>query len=246
MNKIISHSKMYLGLLLLLILLLSFCGCEKKVVVHADAVKPVIITEPVKTDSDDPAIWLNHDDLSKSIILGTDKAGILFAFDLSGKIIKTIQDENMGRLNNVDIEYGMMLNGKKTDIAVVTDRNARKVYTYSMPDLKRIDNEGCIVFAGEDENRPMGIALYKRAVDGVMFAIVSRKGGPSGAYLWQYKLEDNGGGTIKFTKVREFGNFNGVDAEGNGEIEAIAVDDELGYVYYSDEIFGIRKYHADP
>ena len=27
---------------------------------------------------------------------------------------------------------------------------------------------------------------------------------------------------------------------------AIAVDNELGYVYYSDENYGIRKYHADP
>ena len=31
-----------------------------------------------------------------------------------------------------------------------------------------------------------------------------------------------------------------------GEIEAVVVDDELGYVYYSDERFGIRKWHADP
>ena len=33
---------------------------------------------------------------------------------------------------------------------------------------------------------------------------------------------------------------------GNGEIEAIAVDDELGYVYYADEGNGIHKWHADP
>src|SRR5690606_29097956 len=30
------------------------------------------------------------------------------------------------------------------------------------------------------------------------------------------------------------------------EIEAIMVDNELGYVYYADETFGIRKYFADP
>ena len=30
------------------------------------------------------------------------------------------------------------------------------------------------------------------------------------------------------------------------EIEAIAVDNELGYVYYSDEQAGVRKYYADP
>jgi myo-inositol-hexaphosphate 3-phosphohydrolase len=31
-----------------------------------------------------------------------------------------------------------------------------------------------------------------------------------------------------------------------GEIESVAVDDALGYVYYSDEWAGVRKYHADP
>jgi 3-phytase len=30
------------------------------------------------------------------------------------------------------------------------------------------------------------------------------------------------------------------------EIEAVAVDDELGYVYYADEADGIHKWHADP
>jgi 3-phytase len=41
--------------------------------------------------------------------------------------------------------------------------------------------------------------------------------------------------------VRAFGNFSGIK-----EIESIAVDDELGYVYYSDEQYGVRKYLADP
>jgi 3-phytase len=59
-------------------------------------------------------------------------------------------------------------------------------------------------------------------------------------------LEDDGSGKIGFTKVREFGKFSGLNEHGDGEIEAVAVDDELGYVYYSDELFGVRKYHADP
>jgi 3-phytase len=41
--------------------------------------------------------------------------------------------------------------------------------------------------------------------------------------------------------VRKFGNYSG-----KKEIEAIAVDNELGFVYYCDEQFGIRKYKANP
>src|SRR4029453_6465662 len=50
------------------------------------------------------------------------------------------------------------------------------------------------------------------------------------------------------TLVRRFGAFsrNGPTPGEIGEIEAVAIDDELGFVYYSDEQYGIRKYYADP
>ena len=98
----------------------------------------------------------------------------------------------------------------------------------------------------------MGIALYKRPSDGAVFAIASRKTGPSGTYLWQYRLEDDGDGHVTGSKVREFGTFSDVTTMSEegvaelGEIESVAVDDELGYVYYSDELAGVRKYLADP
>ena len=87
----------------------------------------------------------------------------------------------------------------------------------------------------------MGVALYRRPKDGAIFAIVGRKNGPKSGYLWQYRLEDDGRGNVRALKIREFGQFSGT-----GEIEAIAVDDELGYVYYADEGNGIHKWHADP
>ena len=48
--------------------------------------------------------------------------------------------------------------------------------------------------------------------------------------------------------VRRFGNFSEKAAAPGelGEIEAMVVDDALGYVYYSDERYGIHKWHADP
>jgi 3-phytase len=87
----------------------------------------------------------------------------------------------------------------------------------------------------------MGIALYRRPSDGAYFAIVGGKSGPADGYLWQYRLEDDGAGKVKMTKVRAFGHYSG-----KKEIEAIAVDAELGYIYYSDEQHGVHKYRADP
>jgi 3-phytase len=83
------------------------------------------------------------------------------------------------------------------------------------------------------------VALYKRP-DGAIFAIVSRKTGPAEDYLWQYQLKEESG-RLTATLVRKFGRYSG-----KKEIEAIAVDDALGYVYYSDEQVGVRKYSADP
>ncbi len=206
--------------------------------------KPVIVTEPVQFDSDDPAIWIHPGDPAQSLIIGTDKEanGGLYVFDLKGKIIPEKCVRPLQRPNNVDVEYGLLLGGRPVDIAVTTERLLNRIRIFSLPDMKPVDGGGIEVFAGETQRDPMGIALYKRPADGRIYAIVGRKDGPTdGRYLWQYLLEDDGTGTVKATRVREFGLYSG-----KKEIEAIAVDDELGYVYYSDEQIGVRKYYADP
>lgn len=208
-------------------------------------VQPAIITEPVQFDSDDPAIWINKADPSKSLVLGTDKDenGALYVFDLQGKIIHDKVVRNLKRPNNVDLAYGLMLNGKPTDIAITTERFTHKLRIFSLPDMKPVDNGGIPVFEGEtgqDYRDLMGVAIYT-APTGKMYAIVGRKNGPKDGYLWQYALEDDGKGQVKATLVRKFGEYSG-----KKEIEAIAVDNELGYIYYSDEQTGVRQYHADP
>ncbi len=217
------------------------------------ALTPVVVTEQTAVDTDDPAIWINSEDPSKSLILGTDKGGEIYAFDLEGKIIPEKTFATGGRMNNIDVEYGFMLGEESVDIAVATDRPVSLLRVLRLPEMTPVDNGGIPVFEGEegDSLLPMGIALYKRPSDGAVFAVVSRKTGPSGAYLWQYRLSDDGDGHVTGTKVREFGTFSDATSldegvEELGEIESVAVDDALGYVYYSDELAGVRKYLADP
>ncbi|MDQ7818530.1 MAG: phytase [Melioribacteraceae bacterium] len=235
--------------ILSLISLMTFIfilGCQTESVENSAnncVVKPVVVTDTVKHDTDDPAIWINPDDPSKSLIIGTDKDsdGALYVFDLNGKVIEEKTVRNLKRPNNVDVEYGLILNGKKVDIAVATERETNKIRVYSLPDMKEIDNGGIDVFVGEKLRAPMGISLYKRGTDGAVYAIVSRKEGPLDGYLFQYLLIDDGNGFVTGKLVRKFGSYSG-----KKEIESIAVDDKLGYVYYSDEQVGIRKYYADP
>lgn len=226
--------------------LLLLAACHANNTDTTNSIKPVIITEPVKYDTDDPAIWINKADPSQSLIIGTDKDadGALYVFDLKGKIIADKVVKGLKRPNNVDLAYGLLLNGKPTDIAIATERMTHKLRIFSLPDMKPVDKGGIDVFVGETgpEYRDlMGIAIYT-SKDGKMYAIVGRKNGPkTGGYLWQYLLEDDGTGHVKATLVRKFGEYSG-----KKEIEAIAVDNELGYVYYSDEQTGVRQYYADP
>jgi 3-phytase len=208
------------------------------------ALKPDVITDTVFDDSDDPAIWIDANNPANSLIIGTDKHkenGGLYVFDLKGKIDAKRTITGLKRMNNVDIAYGLSIQGQPVDIAVATERDRNSIRIFSLPDMKAIDNGGIEVFRNDSLRLPMGIALYKRPADGAIFAIVGRKNGPTENYLEQYLLKDNGKGQVIGELVRKFGKFSG-----KKEIESIAVDQQLGYVYYSDEQTGIRKYYADP
>jgi 3-phytase len=215
--------------------------------IDTPALKQVLDTEPVQHDTDDPAIWINAADSAQSLIIGTDKGGDsgrggLYAFSLQGKIVKAIIP--LKRPNNVDVAYGLNVNGKLVDIAVCTERYSRAIRVFSLPALDSIDNGGIPVFENEADSLrdAMGIALYTHPETKKIYAIVGRKTGPqNGTYLWQYELVANTKGIVSGKLVRKFGYYSG-----KKEIESIAVDNELGYVYHSDEQYGIHKSYAHP
>lgn len=205
---------------------------------------PVVVTEKVFDDPDDPAIWIHPQIKDSSLIIGTDKHklnGGVYVFNLSGKIDPHRTITGLRRMNNVDIAYGLPLGKSKTDIAVATERDRNVIRIFSLPAMQPIDGGGLEVFSNDTSRHPMGVALYTRPSDNAIFAIVGRKNGPAYNYLEQYRLFDNGKAQVAGELVRKFGKYSG-----KKEIEAIAVDNELGYVYYSDEQAGVRKYYADP
>lgn len=235
-------------IVILLPFMLWMCKPQKvEEKVQADAIQPVIVTQKVPYDTDDPAIWINPKNPEQALIIGTDKGGDtddggLYVFNLQGVKVDSVRP--LLRPNNVDVAYGLLLGTDTVDIAVCTERNKNSIRVFTMPGLKPIDNGGIPVFESEPDSLrdPMGIALYTNPVDNKIYAIVGRKSGPQdGTYLWQYLLEDDGAGNVKGVLKRKFGFYSG-----KKEIEAIVVDNELGYVYHSDEQHGIRKSYAHP
>lgn len=231
----------------LAVLALLTGGCSNRTNATPDTLLPTAVTEQVANDADDPAVWINTANPEASLIVGTNKVaapdGGLYVFDVQGRVRQVIKP--LDRPNNVDIEYRFSTGEGPIDIAVVTERlqNRLRVYRIDEQGLAPVDAGGIPVCEGEagEAAMPMGIALYRRARDGVVFAIVAPKTGGTSAYLWQYRLETDPEGVVRGHFVRRFGNYSG-----SGEIEAVVVDDEQGYVYYSDEEYGLRKWSADP
>jgi 3-phytase len=209
-----------------------------------DTLRAAVVTQPVPNDADDPAIWIDAADPARSLVIGTDKGdstGGLYAFRLDGTIDSARTRRPLKRPNNVDVVLGAVIGGETMDLAVTAERGTMSLRVFRLPDMTPVDHGGIPVFDGDKRRAPMGVALYKRPRDGAVFAIVGGKSGPRDGYLWQYRLVAGPGGTILGRHVRAFGTYSG-----KKEIEAIAVDQTLGFVYYSDETAGIRQYHADP
>ncbi|WP_282041521.1 phytase [Winogradskyella flava] len=225
-------------------LFLVIAGCKQN---NLPVIAPALRTEKTPNDTDDPAIWINKSNTEESIVFGTDKDEInggIYAFDLNGKIIKEKSLTGISYPNNVDVAYDFKLNDSTTiDLLAFTEREKYQIRLFSVPNMEMLDKGGFEVFEDESEitnRRPMGIAFYKDLTTSETYVIVSRKEGALKNYLYQYQLiSDSLGISIKL--VRKFGEFSG-----KKEIEAIAVDNELGFVYYSDEDHCIRKYYADP
>lgn len=241
----------------LLLILAAACGAGEAVPqppVAPAPLAPTRTTEAVTDDPDDPAIWIHPTDPSRSLIVGTNKVaaprGAVVVFGLDGKIRQTIA--GIDRPNNVDIKQGVRFGDRVIDLALVTERLQHRLRVFAIaPDGSGLSEIGVVpVLSGEvgDRSEPMGISLYKRPSDGALFAIVAPKLGGATDYLWQYRIEADRKAGVKGTLVRRFGNFSekGAAPGEAGEIEAIVVDDALGYVYFSDEAYGIRKWHADP
>jgi 3-phytase len=224
-------------------------AAEARMVSVVAKVKPLRATAALPRDPDDPAIWVNRTEPAKSLVFGTMKVaapdGALAVYGVDGALRQLLTGPD--RPNNVDVEYGLDLDGTPTDIAVLTERLGRRLRVYAIAadgsSVRDISSGTLPVLDGApgDQGAPMGIGLYRRPRDGAIFAIVSPKAGPKENYLWQYRLEADGTGRVGARLVRRFGVFSGA-----GEIEAVAVDDALGYVYYADEDAGIHKYQADP
>ncbi len=206
----------------------------------AESRKPMPIVEPrVETEpadsygdaADDPAIWVDKRDPSRSVVIASDKKLGLNVYDLKGKRLQVVPD---GRMNNVDLREGFMLGGKATTIVAATNRTTRSISLYRFDAAtRRLES----IAAGTLESGmtdPYGLCMYRSAKSGQYYVIANDS--VDGKYR-QWRVLDRGG-KAAIELVREI-------AVGS-QAEGCAADDELGQLYIAEEDVGLWVYSAEP
>ncbi len=223
---------------------LAFSACRPNLTENrsdGELVSPRINTSVLTSQLGGPAIWINPQNEDESLVLATSREtqGALLAFDLNGRLVNEVG--NLSGPSDVDVEYGLDLNGTAVDIAVVVEQLTNRLRIFSLPSLTPLDRGGFPVFEGHWARSPTGVALYRRHSDGSIFAIVNRVTGPANGFLWQYLLSGEEVDRLQSVRIRMFGRWSGRTA-----ISSVTVDDNLGIAYYIDVSYGVRQYLADP
>ncbi|MGQ0385233.1 MAG: phytase [Gammaproteobacteria bacterium] len=198
----------------------------------AQRVLPSAETVPVATEgdaADDPAIWVHPTDPAQSLVIGTDKQRGLQVYDLEGRLLQELPD---GRLNNVDLREGFLLDGRATILVAATNRSDQTIALYELDtEQRRLRRLGRGLPTGFTE--PYGLCLYaSRFGDHYVFVNEAVTGRTR-----QLRLTGAGGG-VTARLVREF--------DVGSQAEGCAADDELAELYVAEEDRALWKYAAEP
>lgn len=223
-------------LIFFLVLSFLFVSCNrttKKDTYHFKAVKAIAETEPVNDGedaADDPAIWINKKNPSKSFIIGTNKKRGYDVYNLNGKLVKHF---DLGRVNNVDVRYGLVLGKDTVDVVGATNRSTNSI------NLMRIDSTGNLSYLMPDSvittiKRIYGFSLYQDKKEHKLYALINGKDGSFEQYLIVPKNDKK----VSLKKVRAF--------KVGSITEGMVADDEYNKLYIAEENVGIWKYGARP
>lgn len=197
-------------------------------------VHPTVETAPVETDgdsADDPAIWVDRNNPSRSIIIGTQKQSGLYVYDLEGRVLQFLAD---GRMNNVDLRDNFSLGGQTVSIVTSSNRTTDGISIYRVDPTTRhlVDVADGVQPSGFVD--PYGLCMYRSARTGDTYVFVN---GDTGS-MRQYRLSDVGNGRVRATPVR--------DIPFASQTEGCVADDETGVLYVGEEDVGLWRLGAEP
>jgi 3-phytase len=209
----------------------EFADPRAQSVPTARTVTPTLETPAAQTwgdAADDPAIWVNPRDAAKSVVIATDKNLGLYVYDLDGKLLQTTTD---GRMNNVDVRDGFMVDGNPRTLVAASNRTDKTIALYWLdPATRRVSRAGDPVPTGFAD--PYGLCMYADASGFYVFV----NNGDDGLHR-QWRITARGGKAVG-ELVREI--------PVGSQAEGCAADDATGALYITEEDGGFFRYSAKP
>ncbi|MGW1952930.1 phytase [Streptomyces sp. NPDC001920] len=264
-----------LSTLTAVLLMVTGAAAPQPVSVSARVETPAVYDDEAggNADADDPAVWVDPRDPGRSLVIGTLKEAGLDVHGLDGRRLQHIaappapgEDAAPGRFNNVDVVYGFELGGRKTDVALVSDRGRDRVRAYAIdpaavaagrPPLRDVTApDAPPVFSADeaevdDQRTAYGLAAF--SADDHAYAVVSRR---SETRLRLLRLEDRGGRVGYRTEdtldlPASFTLPNGAnwtpcaDPGDRPQVEGMVVDQEEHVLYAAQEDVGLWRVDLD-
>lgn len=201
-------------------------------VVYATCETEPVISAHDEDAADDPAIWVNQNDPSKSLIIGTNKKGGINLYNTNGDELAYYP---LGLVNNVDLRYGFRLKDNSiVDIIGATNRTDNSLVIMRLDGEKQhlVDIAARKIISKVGE--VYGFSLYHDIPNKKIYAFVGGKMGETE----QYELFSTDSNKIDARLLRTF-SFP-------SQSEGMVADDELGVLYVAEEDHCIWKIDANP
>lgn len=173
---------------------------------------------------DDPAFWHHATDPASSRIMATDKRSGLEVYNLRGE---RVQQLPVGRLNNVDVRYGLRWQGKPHDIAVASLRNNNSLQLFAIDSAGLLHDAGQIQTALPDI---YGMCLYQPKADEI-YAFVNDKSGRIDQFRLRSDDQQWQGELVRTLKVPT-------------QPEGCVADDQNHRLYVGEEDVGVWTFAA--
>ena len=181
--------------------------------------------------ADDPAIWADPDTPANSLVVATDKKAGMYLYDMQGRVVQFLPD---GKMNNVDLREGFLLDGTPVVLVAASNRTDDSIALYRLDTAARrlVDVADGIQPTALDD--PYGLCMYRSARDGSTYVFITG----DDTRLRQWRMLDAGGGKVRAEFVRELA-FE-------SQTEGCVVDDANAALYVNEEDVALWRLSAEP
>lgn len=201
------------------------------------SVFPIIETKAIHANSeedaaDDPAIWVNPKEPSKSLVYGSNKKGGLAVYNLKGEEVDYYP---LGNINNVDIIYDFPFRDSLITVLGCSNRSDQSI------DLLKIDVDGKLqnIASGAlyvDTTLIDDIYGYCFAKDKKTNQFYAMINGKNGLFQQFEMIEGVDGIEIVHKRSIQF----------DSQTEGMVADNQYGFLYVGEEGKGIWKLEISP